>query len=89
MCWDTRQPSCVSRFNSFLNELFWEPPMIIPPLEYNKNENECIECPICSTYKINIVLDCGHPFCSKCVSLKTEYCPTCRQDVMKIHKIYL
>jgi len=48
---------------------------------YNKND----ECPVCMSNLANSVIQCGHSFCSECLSTiknQTNICPMCSSILM-------
>lgn len=51
-----------------------------------------ITCLICTNAKINVVTDCGHPFCRNCISswlAISETCPCCRRFTKDIHPLHI
>lgn len=49
-------------------------------------------CSICFTNVKNVLLGCGHPFCTECLSQfkkSDNKCPTCRQTIQSSIKLFL
>jgi hypothetical protein len=48
-----------------------------------------LECPICmDNICDNVLLPCGHLFCSNCLNQFTQ-CPTCRIHILSKRKLYI
>lgn len=59
--------------------------IIIP----NTTDNVQVQCKICLVHEINIVLNCGHFFCSDCLSKSNiKMCPHCRSGITTQTRIY-
>ena len=57
--------------------------------ESKENSNEC---QICFQSSISKVLECGHPFCEKCIqqwTRQSETCPMCRRHIERSESFHL
>lgn len=52
-----------------------------------ETNNEEIQCSICKKYKVNLIINCGHPMCSFCETSITT-CSFCRQKIKNKQKIF-
>ena len=63
--------------------------------KYNHNINEITICPICDDNISNIITNCNHQFCDKCILLwiytkkidKISLCPYCRSEIKCCYNI--
>ena len=62
---------------------------LISKIKKHGNIIQSLECSICmDNISDNILLPCGHLFCSNCLNQFTQ-CPTCRVHILSRRKLYI
>jgi hypothetical protein len=71
------------------NNLDIESSLIAIPIDNICDLKDHLQCSICVTHIKNMVLNCGHQFCSDCVQkFDPKICPSCRTDITNIIHCY-